>query len=234
MNRKILLLISNVLDIPCSWSQCASDRWRWRLPIEPENTFVDFQRLRHSVFMVPMRVRSLEVEALHEPGSASKDAGASRALCSGSGVQSANFFGEFSPFRKGRRRGENPPTFLTRFAPLNLLGCGWVDAFGAVWPQIPFGASRGTGLPAGEIGSGRQHSHCLVTPHKWCSRWAGLSFRATTRHRTCASQFLQGSKSGGTCGNSNDQRPLRQKVSKHIKASSPVLVQNWPARLNRT
>src|SRR6266699_671247 len=36
-----------------------------------------------------------------------------------------------------------------------------------------------------------------------------------------ASQFLEGSKPGGTWGKSSDQRLFRQNVSKHIKASSP-------------
>jgi hypothetical protein len=36
-------------------------------------------------------------------------------------------------------------------------------------------------LPAGEIGSGRRHAHCLVTPRKRCSRWGGLSSRIDDR-----------------------------------------------------
>ena len=47
-----------------------------------------------------------------------------------------------------------------------------------------------------------------------------------------ADQFLAGS-GGWACGKSRDQRPLRQKVSRHINASSPVWLQNWPVRLNR-
>ncbi len=35
---------------------------------EPEHAFVDFQALAHFGFMVPMRVGSSDLEALHEPG----------------------------------------------------------------------------------------------------------------------------------------------------------------------
>src|ERR1022692_2010783 len=34
-------------------------------------------------------------------------------------------------------------------------------------------------------------------------------------------------------GYSSCQRPLRQKVSRHMRASSPAVVQNWPVRLKR-
>src|SRR5438477_915457 len=40
--------------------------------------------------------------------------------------------------------------------------------------------------------------------------------------------FWRGQSRGARGGNSSDQRALRQKVSKHISASSPWVVQNWP------
>src|SRR2546423_11716209 len=50
--------------------------------------------------------------------------------------------------------------------------------------------------------------------------------------RKGASQFLEGSPCC-ECGKSKCHRLFRQKVSRHIKASSPVVVQNWPGRLKR-
>src|SRR5580704_17200096 len=46
---------------------------------------------------------------------------------------------------------ETPPVLFECLAPLNVLECGAVEAFGAVWPHMPFGAP--TGLPPGNIGS---------------------------------------------------------------------------------
>lgn len=46
-----------------------------------------------------------------------------------------------------------------------------------------------------------------------------------------ASQFLAGSKA--VWGKRRDQRSLRQKVSRQSSASSPIVLQNWPGRLNR-
>jgi len=43
-----------------------------------------------------------------------------------------------------------------------------------------FGAFRFSELPARQIGSGRRHTYCLVTPPVRCSRWGGLSSRVTT------------------------------------------------------
>jgi hypothetical protein len=49
--------------------------------------------------------------------------------------------------------------------------------------------------------------------------------------RSGVRQFLEGLKEAW--GKIRCQRSLCQKVSRHIRASSPILVQNWPGRLNR-
>src|ERR1051325_4960966 len=64
---------------------------------------------------------------------------------------------------------------ISRFEPLNLIESHWSVVRRSV-AALPFGASRSSGLPAGEIGSGRRHTFCLATPWVGCSRWGGLSF----------------------------------------------------------
>jgi len=71
--------------------------------------------------------------------------------------------------------GERIPRKISRFEPLNLIERSAL-AVGRSVAALPFGASRSRRLPAGEIGSGRRHTHCLVTPLARCSRWGGLSF----------------------------------------------------------
>jgi len=61
------------------------------------------------------------------------------------------------------------------FEPLNLIDQSLSTVVRSV-AAFPFGAFRYSGLPAGEIGSGCLHMHCLVTPLGRCSRWGGLSF----------------------------------------------------------
>ncbi len=61
------------------------------------------------------------------------------------------------------------------FEPLNLIDQRSSAVVRSV-AAFPFGASWCSGLPAGEIGSGCLHMHCLVTPRVRCSRWGGLSF----------------------------------------------------------
>jgi hypothetical protein len=67
-----------------------------------------------------------------------------------------------------------PPTGGSRFEPMNLVGSSRSDV-GCSVAALPSGASRGSRVPAGEIGSGRRHAFCLVTPLRRCSRWGGLS-----------------------------------------------------------
>ena len=86
LNRKKPFLISHDFGISSSWSQCASDGWRWRLSMNrkvgpgvltPPPDLLDATESLGAVrtprptrlgrFMVPMRVRLLEVEAFHEP-----------------------------------------------------------------------------------------------------------------------------------------------------------------------
>jgi len=67
------------------------------------------------------------------------------------------------------------PNKILRFEPLNLIGSR-ASGVGRSVTALPFSASWILGLPAGEIGSGRRHAHCLVTPLVRCSRWGGLSF----------------------------------------------------------
>jgi len=61
------------------------------------------------------------------------------------------------------------------FEPLNLI-YPLSSVVARSVAALPFGASRIARLPAGEIGSGRLHVHCLVTLRVRCSRWGGLSF----------------------------------------------------------
>jgi hypothetical protein len=68
------------------------------------------------------------------------------------------------------------PKKISRIEPLNLIE-NRASVVGRSVAALPFGAFRSSGLPAGEIGSGRRHTYCLVTPRVWCSRWGGLSFR---------------------------------------------------------
>ncbi len=58
-----------------------------------------------------------------------------------------------------------------------------------------------------------------------------LKIQGTFQFFRGARQFLEGLKEA--CGKIRCQRSLRQKVSKHIRASSPIWDQNWPGRLNR-
>jgi hypothetical protein len=74
----------------------------------------------------------------------------------------------------------------SRIEPLNLIEQG-VSVVGRSVAALPFGAFRFSGLPAGEIGSGRRHTYCLVTPLGRCSRWGGLSFRRRPGVRRLAS-----------------------------------------------
>ena len=52
---------------------------------------------------------------------------------------------------------------ISRFEPLNLIGSA-ASVVGRSVAAFSSGASWFSGLPAGEIGSGRRHAHCLVTP----------------------------------------------------------------------
>ncbi len=58
-----------------------------------------------------------------------------------------------------------------------------------------------------------------------------VKFISDASSKSGARQFLEGLKEA--CGKIRCQRSLRQKVSRHIRASSPIWVQNWPGRLNR-
>src|SRR5580765_293898 len=80
-----------------------------------------------------------------------------------------------SPLGGERVRVRIPPNEISRIEPLNLIELG-ASVIGRSVAAVPFGASWCSRLPAGEIGSGRRHVYCLVTPFAGCSRWGGLSF----------------------------------------------------------
>src|SRR5215831_6242792 len=46
-------------------------------------------------------------------------------------------------FVRSSRGGENPPKSIGRIAPRNRIEFERVEALGAVWPHIPFGAPKG-------------------------------------------------------------------------------------------
>jgi len=75
---------------------------------------------------------------------------------------------------EGERAGERILLINSCFEPLNLIVLRSSVVVRSV-AALPFGASRFARLPAGEIGSGRLHMHCLATPPVRCSRWGGLS-----------------------------------------------------------
>jgi hypothetical protein len=88
--------------------------------------------------------------------------------------------------RRDAENGERFPQNNSRIEPLNLIEKG-ASVVGRSVAALPFGAFRFSGLPAGEIGSGRRHTYCLVTPLSRCSRWGGLSFRRRPGARRLAS-----------------------------------------------
>ena len=59
--------------------------------------------------------------------------------------------------------GERIPLKISRIEPLNLIEHR-SSVVGRSVAALPFGAFGFSGLPAGEVGSGRRHAYCLVTP----------------------------------------------------------------------